>query len=70
MKYLKNEKGITLIALAITIIITLILAGTAIGSIMDEDSLLKTMTREKETTENKVNFTEEKIEDLQNKVAD
>ena len=69
MKYFKNEKGITLLALTITIIIALILAGTAIGSIMNDDSLLRTMQREKNTTENKVNFTEEKIEDLQNRVA-
>ncbi len=69
MKYLRKEKGITLLALVITIIITLILAGTAIGSILDDDSLLKTMSREKEQTENKVNFTEEKLEDLQNQVA-
>ena len=70
MKYLKKENGITLLALTITVIISLILAATAIGSIMDEDSLLKTMTREKETTENKVNYTEEKIETLQNSVAE
>ncbi len=69
MKYFKNEKGITLLALTITIIIALILAGTAIGSIMNDDSLLRTMQRENNTTENKVNFTEEKIEDLQNRVA-
>ena len=69
LKYLREEKGITLLALVITIIITLILAGTAIGSILDDDSLLKTMSREKEQTENKVNFTEEKLEDLQNQVA-
>ena len=41
MKNLKESKGITLIALVITIIILLILAGTTISSLSRENGLLK-----------------------------
>lgn len=37
----KNEKGITLITLAITIIILLILAGITLGTIRKDDGVLK-----------------------------
>ena len=35
---MKNEKGITLVALVITIVVLLILAGVAITSLMGENN--------------------------------
>ena len=54
---IKNQKGITLIALVITIIVLLILAGVSISSIMDENGIL---TKAKESkTKTKVAEVEE-----------
>lgn len=47
---LKQKKGITLIALVITIIVLLILAGVAITAISGEDGILTNATRAKEDT--------------------
>lgn len=38
---IKNKKGITLIALVITIVVLLILAGIAIGAITGENGILR-----------------------------
>ena len=38
---MKNNKGVTLISLAITIIVLLILASITIGSITDKKGILK-----------------------------
>ena len=40
-KTLKNEIGITLVSLVISIIILLILAGIGLGAIAEKDSLVK-----------------------------
>ena len=48
---LKENKGITLIALVITIIILLILAGITIGLVTGDNGLLAQATRAKEETE-------------------
>ena len=40
MKKIKQAKGITLIALVITIIVMLIIAGVAIGAITNKEGLL------------------------------
>ena len=42
---INNDKGITLIALVITIIILLILAGVAIRTITGENGLLRKSTK-------------------------
>ena len=47
-KRLKNEKGITLIALIITIIILIILAGVTIATLTGENGLLKNASNAKE----------------------
>ena len=47
-----NKKGITLIALVITIIVLLILAGVSISMISSQDGILNQATRAKETQKN------------------
>lgn len=48
---LKGKKGITLIALVITIIILLILAGVAIATLTGDNGLLQKTTSSKEKNE-------------------
>ena len=56
---LKNKKGITLIALVITIIVLLILAGVSIATLTGENGLIQQATVAKENTE--IAGSEEKI---------
>ena len=51
MKKLKNKKGITLIALVVTIVVLLILAGTAIAMLTGDDGIIKNAQKGKEETE-------------------
>ncbi|MCI8444198.1 MAG: type II secretion system protein [Clostridia bacterium] len=51
MNQMKNTKGITLIALVITIIVLLLLAGVTIVSLTGENGLLKNAGQAKEQTE-------------------
>ncbi len=53
MKNLKDTKGITLIALVITIIILLILAGISIGALSGDNGLIKEAKQGKEQAEAK-----------------
>ena len=39
--YKNNEKGMTLIALVVTIIVLLMLAGIALGSVSDNDGIVR-----------------------------
>lgn len=39
-KYIKKEEGITLVALVITIVVLLILAGTALAMVIGEEVIL------------------------------
>ena len=55
----KNEKGITLIALVITIIVLLILAGVSIAMLTGQNGILTQAQNSKTTTENK--SAEEKV---------
>ena len=48
----RNEGGITLIALVITIIVLLILAGVSIAMLTGENGILTQAQRAKEDTEN------------------
>ena len=47
----KNNKGITLIALAVTIIVILILAGISINLIFGENSIIKQAKNQKKKAE-------------------
>jgi Tfp pilus assembly protein PilE len=69
MLNLKNEKGVTLIALILTIIILLILAGVSISAVFDDNGLLKSMEKEKESSENKKAYSQEKINGLYNELV-
>ena len=51
-KQRKNSKGITLIALVITIIVLLILAGVSIAMLTGENGILTQAQKAKEETEN------------------
>lgn len=47
---MKNQKGVTLIALVITIIVLLILAGISIAMLMSDDSIAKNGSKAEEVT--------------------
>ena len=51
MSFLKKEKGITLIALVVTIVILLILASISIGALMGNNGIVKQAQNAKEQTE-------------------
>ena len=53
-KYERKNRGITLIALVITIIVLLILAGVALATIIGDDGVLNKATEAKETNEEAV----------------
>ena len=50
MKKLKNKKGITLIALVVTIVVLLILAGTAIAMLTEDEGIIKNAQKAKIAT--------------------
>ena len=50
-RVIKVEKGVTLVALVITIIVLLILAGISISMLTGENGILKKATESKEKTE-------------------
>lgn len=58
-KYMQKNKGITLIALVVTIVILLILVGVTIASFTGDDGIV-----------NETKNTKNNIEDLQNKTID
>ena len=60
----KSQKGITLIALVITIIVLLILAGVSIASLTGENGLLNKAVTAKEATERAELIEQMKIEIL------
>ena len=66
MKKLEKEKAITLIALVITIIVLLILAGVSIATLTGENGILKKAITAKEETEIKNYY--EKIEIVRNEL--
>ena len=51
MKKLKEKQGITLIALVITIVVLLILAGVSIAMLTGDNGILKQAAKAKEETE-------------------
>ena len=50
----KKEKGITLIALVVTIVILLILSGVTINMLLGEDGIIRTAQEAKNTWEGAV----------------
>lgn len=60
---MKRNKGITLIALIITVIITLILIGVGVSLVFDTDILEET-DRAVEETNNRTSQEQERVDDL------
>ena len=54
VKYLRRERGITLIALVVTIIVLLILAGISISMLTGQNGILNRAQEAKEKTEDAV----------------
>ena len=67
-KYLKNTNGITLIALIITVIIMLILAGVAISALTTDGGLFSKTQSAVEKYNNAVKLQDEKISSLINEM--
>lgn len=67
-RYLKNRKGITLIALIITVVVMLILAGVAIGAIANGDGLFEKTKEASEMYEQSSQNENEKIQELMNEI--
>lgn len=61
----KNEKGITLIALVVTIVVLLILAGVTIVTLFGESGIITKAQKAKQETENGVTNDLAGIEDIE-----
>ena len=62
------EKGITLIALVVTIIILLILAGITINMLLGENGIIRTAQEAKNTWENAITNEQEELNNLMNEL--
>ena len=67
-KQLKNKGGITLVALVITVVVMLILAGVAIAAVVDGDGLFNRTKQAVEAYENAAEKEEEDIQKLLNEI--
>lgn len=65
---MKNKKGITLIALIITIIVLLILVGVSIETIIGENGLIERARNAKEVTDNATNEEKGKLSSYENEI--
>ena len=65
---IKKEKGITLIALTITIIVLLILAGITIATISGDNGILQNAARAKEETEQAEKDEKKKLGDMEDTI--
>lgn len=63
----KRNKGITIIALVVTIVIVIILSGITVSTIRGDGGLLQQIKEEKENVETKSNLVENKIQELEEK---
>lgn len=68
-KNIMRENGITLVALVVTIIILLILAGTTIGTIFGENGIVQMAQKVKEETEKAVEESEGQMQELMNELS-
>ena len=67
-KKLKKQNGITLIALVITVVIMLILAGVAIAAVVDGDGLFSKTREATEVYENAAGNENDTIKSLMNEI--
>ena len=68
-KYKSSAKGITLIALVITIIVLLILAGVSISMLTGDNGIITQAQKAKEKTEEAKIREEQQLESLLNKIT-
>ena len=68
-KLLKEEKGITLITLAITILIIIILSGVTINMVLGDEGLLKQAVISKDMVANSIAAEEEKMDEVEKQYA-
>lgn len=71
-KQMKNEKGVTLVALAVTVIVALILTSIIVADVVNEDAGIIVKTEEvqedkDELANNIVEIQKEIIDDIKNK---
>jgi len=64
VREIKNNKGITIIALVVTIIIILILSIITINSIFDQDGIFDQAEETKDMTANEMAFQQERMNQL------
>ena len=69
MKMKKNERGITLIALVVTIIVLLILAGITITVVLGEGGIINTALKAKNETEKVAQNEQEQLNELNNYIT-
>lgn len=69
-KYRKNNKGITLVALVVTIVVLLILAGITITYVMGDNSIFKKAQEAKNKTEEAMQNEQEYLNNLGNTIND
>ena len=67
-KQVKREKGITLVALVITVVVMLILAGVAIAAVVDGDGLFSKTRQAAETYENATDKESYMLENLMGQI--
>lgn len=63
----KRNRGITIIALVVTIVLVIILAGITVSAIRGDNGLLQQIQEERENVETKSNLAENKIKELEEK---
>ena len=68
-KIIKNKSGITLVALVVTIVILLILAGITIATLFGENGIIKMAQKAKDETEKVQEETEKQLQNLENELS-
>ena len=61
---MKNERGITLIALVVTIVVLLILAGITINTVVDRNGVLGKAQQTQNDISNSINESQGKLDNL------
>ena len=69
-KILENRNGITLVALVVTIVVLLILAGITITYVMGDNSIFKKAQEAKNKTEEAMQNEQEYLNNLGNTIGD
>ena len=69
MRRLKNNKGITIIALVVTIVVILILSGITVSTLSGSNGILSQTQKEKEKIAEKSNYIENKITTYEEELA-